>query len=176
MYCERLCAATTPDRLIDHVSSAYLSRQDARIRTKVWPEASSFCMDTEGAAAKYISVVALLFHIFLSHSIWMSFRLSLILLEQNLKVRLSQQGWKTAWRHLWQIIFSPMYYAVKSTACTRVKFSSCQPRKRDLTKSIIKIIYCELCETGSTFARLKDINTFQLHCSIHTRCSAIASD
>lgn len=64
MYCERLCAATTRDRLIDHVSSAYLSRQDARIRTKVWPEASSFCMDTEGAAAKYISVVALFFTYF----------------------------------------------------------------------------------------------------------------
>lgn len=64
MYCEWLCAATTPDRLIDHVSSAYLSRQDARIRTKVWPEASLFCMDTEGAAAKYISVVALFFTCF----------------------------------------------------------------------------------------------------------------
>lgn len=64
MYCERLCAATTPDRLIDQGSSAYLSRQDARIRTKVWPEASSFCMDTEGAAVKYSSVVALFFTYF----------------------------------------------------------------------------------------------------------------
>lgn len=68
------------------------------------------------------------------------------------------------------------YYIFPRVLAVRAKMIPCELCEGDLIKSTIKINYCELCETGSTFERLKDRNAFQLHCSKHTRCSAIAAD